>query len=339
MECKVTSVVLKRVMGTRFDMKRLGGLLAVAVSRQDFVENILRTYQNSIYDTPLTLLPKAGCLAAKFEAMDTAGNKYFSFPAVLDTGSPFLTAPPQVMPFTESTWLAATNEQYGDTKSELMEWRSVQRLRACNVLCRDFILGFPSRKLIEETGGIFCGLIAKDEFRPSFISQLPFPVESFSIDWRTQKLSFNTRMQTYSWGSTVEPLAAVNLCQFGGNLHHYAVKCSKMTVFELGGETKTFSHLSRDIVVVIDTGLTGCVFSDSWKEISFFNPMLISGVNLHLGNDSVTLQSDTKHFSPVCFELPWFNDNNHPHIVAAGATFFQNRRLTIDLRFEQVYIE
>ena len=55
-----------------------------------------------------------------------------------------------------------------------------------------------------------------------------------------------------------------DLSPYGPNLHHYAVPCEGMSL-HCDGQAVNFRP-SRPVVVVVDSGLTGCTFSDSWME-------------------------------------------------------------------------
>lgn len=55
-----------------------------------------------------------------------------------------------------------------------------------------------------------------------------------------------------------------DLSPYGPNLHHYAVPCDGISL-HCDGQVVNLRP-SRLMVVVVDSGLTGCTFSDSWME-------------------------------------------------------------------------
>jgi len=324
---------------------------------------------SSVTTIPLQFLPVAGCLAVSIAfLLGTNGgrpsnNVVYRYSVVVDTASPFLTAPPAALDFTRdaSRMYPSTQEQYGETVGRV-QWRRGrgpirlgvprQQQQEFVVANRNLVMGVTPENLMQATGGLFCGLMLQDDNRPSLLEQLD--CQSFILDYAARQLTFlrrgtspsqRTRMEsTDNTGDDdntflegVKMMDMYDLSPYGPNLHHYCVPCSGLTLLTKGGTNKTISlsSLKRDVVVVIDSGLTGCVMSDSWEEESLPISSItddIQGMDLQLGDGaSVQLQSDPNYWTLTCFRLPWFtSESDHPHIIAAGATFLVGSKVVVD---------
>jgi hypothetical protein len=278
-------------------------------------------------EIPLIFLPTAGCLAMSIVLRDS-----FRFYAVIDTGSPFLTAPEGAMEFSHSLarMYPATEEQYGESKGEML-WRHCRtRIRGLET---PLVFGVPQNNVLEETGGIFAGMILQDDSRPTFLKQLGY--SSFVLDYATRHLQLSRQSLLLN-----DPNAMImyDLAPFGPNLHHYALECQAVTLYTGKEKIDISNRLSRPVVVVIDSGLTGCVFSDSWKEDLPCKVKEVRGAELQLG--SQTLQSKPEYWYLSCFRLPWFlSEENHPHIIAAGATFLNGATIVVDSNTRRLRVD
>eukprot|EP00536_Pseudo-nitzschia_multiseries_P018734 jgi/Psemu1/57077/gm1.57077_g len=329
---------------------------------------------------------------------------FYTYLAVVDTGSPFLTAPPEAERALRPTnkggdqtapgALASggTNdyddvsyEQYGSTVGGI-RWKTAPFLTLvgngeevvgagggeggdADAVCganieasvnvnvdvdveavlvedrADVAVGIPSATVIEETGGIFFGLMTVDAARPTPLQQLgydafrlrfgddskddhPEKTKRRLLPWRkTTKIAnyhYNDAVTLDLWGgpqrdndggstssssSSSEAAAVVvaaassspclirpsdpdsmqlfDLTPYGPNLHHYSVVCDRFECnFGEGSESMTMTFdctvdgicagidddrtlsLSRPLIAVFDTGLSGCIFSDTlWEDI------------------------------------------------------------------------
>ena len=79
-----------------------------ALSRSDFLLGISlpflspTTSTNDVVEIPLTFLRLGGCLAVKISVNDKrTDTRIISYSAVVDTGSPFVTAPPEIQPYSK----------------------------------------------------------------------------------------------------------------------------------------------------------------------------------------------------------------------------------------------
>jgi len=368
----------------------------------------------------LDLIPltKGGCLVTKVSVVrddddddDTVGdvingNKSrvgggVSYYATVDTGSPFLTAPPSALPYTRgygggssedlergsssgssSDSASTSQEQYGQTSDEV-RWRTARTLLFAAASTASsapssplhpsllVVLGIATDKLVEETGGLFMGLMYDDDGNyGTFLRQAGY--RSFELDWPRRRLTLSRNnllmatdgRQQQSSGAVI-PL--YELSRFGPNLHHYAVKCDTIAFTANCGTGQDEdeiievrrSDLDRDIVVVLDSGLTGCILSDSWRDVldgATVTPTTASatsvvdrltGATIRFDEDGdkdgqqqqrrqqqqrlPVLRSDPKYWYLSCFRLPWFTEEEGaPHVVAAGATFLRHCRLVAD---------
>lgn len=299
--------------------------------------------QGSFVTFPLQFLPMGGCWALKVSIGDKSMNG-FSYLAIVDTGSPFLTAPDQSLEMTDSTKFSSSFEQYGEL-SGIMDWRKanyVTLFAEQNILLdrTNIVLGVPSSEVIENAGGIFVGLIWKDDNRPTFLQQYGFI--SMRVDFVENQLKLSR--QHLLRRSDPTTCVLFNLQSYGPDLYHYAVLCNVVElqyVDEDGGNSvKTLSldpnTFSRPIVAVLDTGLTGCILSDSFQTIEGVPvPEHIVGacVTIKTMNDEkVRISSCEQYWRLSLFQLPWFyDDDRHPHIIAMGNTFWKNTKsLSID---------
>lgn len=329
-----------------------------AISRPSFLGLLASTpfslsvphSQNDI-SIPLKWLPVAGCLAVPIIV-----DEQFRYPAVIDSGSPFLTAPSDVMAALSSSssssllrdvqqskskrlsflMLDPTNEQYGETAAPVT-WRRVDQILVAGVFgIQPCTLGIVPDVLRQDTGGLFCGLMWEDDNRPSFLKQAK--ISSFTIDYTTRILTLHETTPQLQKGDP-NVMDMFDLTPYGPDLHHYAVLANSLAIFTVQGHELAVQDCTRPIVVVIDTGLTGCIFSDSMRQCLPVETSRICGARVNIGGSSssslstTTLTSDKTYWNLACFRLPWFRDEqNHPHIVALGATFLKGSRITVDAK-------
>jgi hypothetical protein len=314
------------------------GLLSVLTVPPIWLSN-----QPTFVSFPLQFLPIGNCWALKVSIADKLMNG-FTYLAILDTGSPFLTAPARSLQLTGSTRFPSSYEQYGELSGK-MDWRManyVTLIAEQNVLFdqRNIVLGVPSNEVVKETGGIFAGLIWKDDNRPSFLQQLGFI--AMHIDFVNNQLTLSRQPLLSRNDPASCPL--YNLRPFGPDLHHYAVLCDVVELQYIDKDDETLiqtlsldrNNVKRPIVAVLDTGLTGCILSDSFQtenEVPLPEQILGACVTIRsINGEQIRLTSCDQHWRLSSFRLPWFyNDDNHPHIIAMGNTFWQNTKsLTID---------
>mmetsp|Transcript_8257 Transcript_8257/g.10812 ORF Transcript_8257/g.10812 Transcript_8257/m.10812 type:complete len:387 (-) Transcript_8257:274-1434(-) len=293
---------------------------------------------------PLQFLPRAGCLAVPVTLRDDHKNDFMRYLAVVDTGSPFLTAPPSQSIFAitkPSKKYPNTSEQYGSTVGEEIQWRISKRVQVGyngNLLSKtNLVLAVAPRELVDATGGIFMGLIAKDDHRPALLEQ--FGVRSFRLDYQQRVLHLSTKALLA--GTSGISVDMFDLSQYGSNLYHYAVDCKELVMFTNKGKIKMVpADLSRKVVVVVDTGLSGCILSDSWLQDDALPCDIEDVVGMDLGLGPIALRSQDSYWYLDCFRLPWFEDDtNHPHIIAAGATFLQDAIITVDSQEKRMALE
>jgi len=356
------------------------GLLGAGVSPDT------ATSSSSSVSVPLVFLPVAGCLAIPVLVRqpqpqqqvkdDDDNDNFYRYYAVADTGSPFLTAPPNARDFTTdaSEIYPTTEEQYGATAGGV-QWR-----RARVALGDDsrgttgssdpssssssLVLGIPPDNVLRDTSGLFFGLMDQDDNRPTVLGQLGY--QSLILDYAAKRLTFSRTPLLSSLddnnnnnNNNNNILDMYDLTPYGPNLHHYSVACTTVTLLTRDGSKFPLRNLQRPVVVVIDSGLTGCILTDSWNEEALPVSSMdeIQGLDLQIGgggggdsngrkngespnNNTIRLQSNPRYWNLSCFRLPWFSsDAHHPHIIAAGATFLVGSRLTVDAQRRRLRIE
>lgn len=285
-------------------------------------------------------LPRGGGLALPIY-VGAATDPYY---AIIDTGSPFLTAPS--LSNTLPTMHPATTEQFGQATGT-MQWRQARSIRLGDRVfqAQNIILGVPDQVVIAGSGGIFLGLMQQDDYRPTLLQQLGYT--GLCLDYIHRTLTLSRGSVLDKTDPMILPLH--NLTPFGPNLHHVAVLCSLVVLETSTGRRVTLHDTSRPVVVVLDSGLTGCIFSDSWKQDLPVEFGEITAATLHLptaattsasASSKVVLSSNDDYWYPTMFRLPWFtSDDHHPHIIAAGATFLSQSKLTVDWQQRIVKME
>lgn len=312
---------------------------------------------------PLRFLPNGGCLAVKLMVNDQRNRQLFSYYAFVDTGSPFLTAPPTILPYSkdESQQYPPSQEQYGESVGQ-MQWRSISNVEVItssyipfDIPQKKTIVGIPDNNVVDDTGGIFLGLIYRDDYRPSVMQQWGY--STFMLDYRDKLLTF--------YKTSIIPKdepAALKLFDFspyGDTLYHYGVHCASFTLQMTStasvvndatrrSNTHKISTMRRPVVAVVDSGLTGCVFSDSLRDelasLGYNNMKGVTGLTVDLptiSGGNLTLSSSPQYWFLSSFKLPWFDDDEeHPHVIAMGATFLApNCRISVDPVSQRIAID
>jgi hypothetical protein len=272
----------------------------------------------------------------------------YEYYGVVDTGSPFLTAPSSVTNVTQKTLYPTTQEQYGESHGDIA-WRKAPYLTILGsdstiLESQNILVGVvESEKVLQESGGIFVGMIPLDDNRPSFLQQLVGgKYTSFVVNFAQNKLQLSNAPIIDVRDPDSFPL--MDLQPYGPDLYHFAIDCPTFLVKQNDGTEEIIesSTLKRPVLVVLDTGLTGCIFSDSLlqelsdqKRIKRDKHYSIKGLSISLktqNKDTLTLSSSDQYWMFSSFHLPWFYDEDqHPHIIALGCTFWNNAEtLAID---------
>ena len=250
-----------------------------------------------------------------------------------------MTASQEAIDLTSQTDFADTDEQYGEATGGVKWRRSKVEIEFFK---QGLVMGMVPSNVVEDTGGLFFGLIRSDDSRPTILEQLGY--QSFVLDYPQSSL----QLYKHSILRDVPyALSMYDLSPYGPNLHHYAVECTSVTFDTSSKGALHLTKLSRPVIVVIDTGLTGCILSDSWRDDLPVPVEEIMGAELVVGGSAespsqqeVILHSDPSYWHLSCFPLPWFSSpENHPHIIAAGATFLQHSRLFVDTVSRSIKLE
>lgn len=308
-------------------------------------------------DIPLTFLPRGGCLAVKVSLNDrTNTQQRFGYYAIIDTGSPFLTAPPEISRYSQdaSPRFPPTQEQYGEAVGGV-QWRSLANVEILStnyeqpLMIPKIIAGLPESNVVDGTGGIFLGLIGRDDNRPSFLPQCGYT--SFLLDYprRRLTLSGDSTIPMEDTGVDSPLLDLFDLSPYGKKVYHYGVQAESFTVLsDKAKKAIPISSLKRPVIAVIDSGLTGCIFSDSLQNELVKEGLVgrdylkqVDGLQISLPMRTMTgmqsdkvqvLSSKPDYWNLSSFKLPWFEDDDtvHPHIIVMGATFLSESRIFID---------
>jgi len=309
-----------------------------------------------ILQIPLTFLPRGGCLAVKLSLLDdrSYSQRIFGYFAICDTGSPFVTAPPTITRFSkdESRRFPPTKEQYGQTVGS-MQWRSVPNIEILSnnyetpLTLAKLTVGLPESNVVDTTGGIFLGLIWKDDSRPRFLHQCGYT--SFVLDYKQRLLTLSK--QSTVAASDPATLQLFDFSPYGKDVYHYGVECQAITLLQHQKNPEVILSLKRPVIAVIDSGLTGCIFSDSLRDDILLSGVYETGFTLEkviglqvnltsINGKTLTLSTNPKYWSLSCFKLPWFdNDETHPHVIACGATFLADSKICIDAARGRAKIE
>jgi hypothetical protein len=309
-----------------------------------------------------------GCWALRITLTDRNLNN-FNYYGIIDTGSPFLTSPPSLAmkegttATTKPTNYPTTLEQYGEATGDMI-WRKAYSISLLSgmggqlVEQQNVVLGVASPSVIQEAGGIYVGLIRRDDNRPTFLQQ--FGYRNFGIDFRAPSSSILFSRGRLIEKQDPEALELFDLQPYGPDLYHYGVLVERLefTIRSSSNASKSertsskeiipASALQRPVVAILDTGLTGCICSDSlYQELfgsrSDSSSAIIEGATVTLptvGGKAMELSSLDKYWRFSSFRLPWFDDDErHPHIIALGSTFWANTdSLVIDVDSQRAKI-
>lgn len=302
----------------------------------------------------LRFLPKSGCWAVRTTVTRILGpldreeqyidgdEEDFSYFAIVDTASPFLTSPTtRAMHLTRISQFGATDEQYGEVVGS-MDWRKADIMTWIGTSGEimdipNFIVGSPSADVIDETGGIFLGLIERDDNRPTFLQQVGgYPFFQISFDKSSPRLCLST--SRYISKDDPQALALFDLSPYGKDLYHYSIACEELQLLDaVSKKMKTLqsSDLSRPVVLVLDTGLTGCVMSLSLQEelgipLNTSTVSQLAAIVSTVSGSKIRITATGREYWRLSsFKLPWFdNEQIHPHVIAIGSSVWANGEIS-----------
>ena len=170
------------------DTHALAVLNGAEILRRQFLCRLVSSSrkEQSPLQIPLKFLPRAGCLAVSILVKDSYG-----YLAVVDTGSPFLTVPADCVYFSQpSLRFRPSREQYGQASGRV-KWRRSRVKLSDTDQEGSLVFCIPDATLVDDTGGIFAGLMVKDAVRPTLLGQLGYP--SFRLDYANQLLTLSSR--------------------------------------------------------------------------------------------------------------------------------------------------
>lgn len=313
---------------------------------------------------PLKYVP---ALSAYVVSYSVGGSK---FGAIVDTGSPFLMVPsycdenkygcyrPEA---SEPSGLDKTYERF-DSNEGVVEWRrapfSFQQasLGRNNDLEKQLfpasmVFGVLSESLMDGPGGIFLGLVKNTDtrIRPSFLGQSN--VKAFSIDLREKTdpktLALSKGNDGWIKDDWVQ-LNGVKALQKGGDpTRHYSAEALQLSVNGTPLVASNAKGKKKKTIVIFDTGVSGMVicpdlFEQRYtiaranRERSLWGQVDVS-FRTQLG-EKVTLSATKPLTTPFGSDRPWEKPFD-AHLVVVGLAFLDNKKTTIDIDNERLWIE
>ena len=274
----------------------------------------------------------------------------------------------------------STTEIYGSVEGKI-DWKLASysfrdpRLQIRNYKCRELttygVVGVLDEALTNEAtgGGTFqpyglLGLIQNSnpaadrsrfpEPRPTFFEQECIEKDVDSKEYKRIKsfsLSATRRELTFSAESLIKDqsraMKLVDLRQYGDFVDHYAVEVKSLS---FDGITMSSKDITRPIVAVFDSGLTGCllirpfwdfvqknIVSDSMQTTPDERDFQSASVQLKELRGTVCIISSSAEINPRQFyvnpiDLDWFDDPaTAPYVIILGQTFLSQGSLTIDM--------
>lgn len=267
------------------------------------------------------------------------------FSAVVDTGSPFLTAPSTCSKWsykhkwgcfhpelTYDSGYANTIEGFDNNQGPVV-WRKAGFAFGKEVQPQNLTFGVFGPDLLDGPGGVFFGLIRDTDswIRPSFLGQTGY--NSFSVDLRqTPQLTLSKKalIQDDNYISLVRDLNR----RYKAPVVHYTAKAASFIVngLPLRLDTKTPTY------VIFDTGLSGMAVSEE----------LFDGRNLQARKNhekslwgEVSVAFETKAGSlveltakkpittPLGRDTPWTRFKGN--LIVLGLAFLDGNSMTIDI--------
>jgi hypothetical protein len=314
-----------------------------------------------------------GTSCVRFLVNDKDGTSKRVYLAAVDTGSPYLVLSGSGLQSTKESSgslkpislspsvYGATNEVYG-MENGTLEWKDAQvlfrsqpRLSSTNT-----ILGFMDDldPLKSETGGTLLGLIKhpnpprqERNYRPTWLEQVVLPdgsdVTSFSIDRESLVLSNQSLISKQKDRHISSAISLVDLRPLGEYVEHYVFQVKELCLDGKCITSRSFG--GRPILAVIDTGLTGCLFSEPFWEILVdqigVDPRRVKNMVIRPeGNTSAEFSSGRKknnlYYAGIVTLDSWFyKDQEAPYVIVLGQTFLNQGKLTVEIEERQALFE
>ncbi|KAL9184668.1 hypothetical protein ACHAXT_012638 [Thalassiosira profunda] len=267
------------------------------------------------------------------------------FGAIVDTGSPFLTAPA-----TCSTWsykykwgcyrpeltrdsgLSTTIEGFDNNQGPVV-WRKAGFAFTDDIPPQDLTFGVFGPELLDGPGGVFFGLIKDTDkwIRPSFLGQTGY--SSFCVDLRqTPQLVLAREPMIHD--EEYIPLVRDLNRRYKAPVVHYAAKASKFVVngLPLRLDEKT------PALIIFDTGLSGMAVSEELFEGRNLQARknreksLWGTVNVAFETASgkeVELTATKPITTPLGKDTPWTKFKGN--LIVLGLAFLDGNAMTIDI--------
>jgi len=296
---------------------------------------------DGIVTVPLRFVPSLNAYVVQYYLF---GER---FGGIVDTGSPFLTAPA-----TCSTWsykylngcyrpeltrdsgYANTVEGFDNLQGPVV-WRNA-RFSFDNATASEEELTFGALgpELLDGPGGVFLGLIKNTDrwIRPSFLGQAGF--ESFRVDLRRTPALTLSKRPMIAEGSDHIPLVRDLNRRYKAPVVHYAARPSSFAV----NGVPLRQNARYPALVIFDTGLSGMAVSEElWdgrnlqarknKEKSLWGDVRVTFGTA--AGEEVELSAKKPLTTPLGEETPWTRFRGN--LIVLGLAFLDGRAMTVDM--------
>jgi hypothetical protein len=312
----------------------------------------------------------APALSAYVVSYTVGGSK---FEAIIDTGSPFLLVPSYCdenkygcyrSEQSEPSGLAPTYERFNSNEG-MVEWRrgsfsfrqdglggsiGVEK----NLFPNSMIFGILSESLMDGPGGIFLGLVKNTDarIRPSFLGQSN--VKAFSIDLRAESepktLTLCKRNDALINEDWIRLNGVKDLQKAGDPTRHYSAQALEVSVNGtplVALDAKAKNEKKKKTIVIFDTGVSGMIICPDLFETRYQiartnrEKSLWGQVDVSFRTErgkTLTLSAIKPLTTPFGSDRPW-KKRFDAHLIVMGLAFLDNKKTTIDIDNERLWIE
>ena len=313
------------------------------VTNTTIVPTIIEATEKSV-TVPIEYIPALGAYVVNYYLFGEP------FSAIVDTGSPFLTAPSTCSKWsykhqwgcyhpelTYESGYANTIEGFDNNQGPVV-WRKAEFAFGDNMPPQNLTFGVFGPELLDGPGGLFLGLIRDTDswIRPSFLQQMGYT--SFSVDLcQTSYLTLSK--QTMIADDNYIPLVRDLSRKYKAPVVHYTAKAAEFIVnglpLQLDPNTPTY--------VIFDTGVSGMAVSTELfdgrsiqarknKEKTLWGEVSVK-FKTNAG-DLVELTAKKPITTPLGHDTPWTRFKGN--LIVLGLAFLVNHVMTVDIDGKKV---
>ena len=313
-------------------------LAAAIVTNTTITPTIIEATEDRVV-VPIEYIPALGAYVINYYLFGEP------FSAIVDTGSPFLTAPSTCSKWsykhkwgcyhpelTNDSGYANTIEGFDNNQGPVV-WRKAGFAFGDDVQPQNLTFGVFGPDLLDGPGGLFFGLIRDTDgwIRPSFLGQTGY--SSFSVDLR-QNSSLLLSKRALIQDDNYIPLVRDLNRRFKAPVVHYTAKAASFIVnglpLRLDAKTPTY--------VIFDTGLSGMAVSEELyegrnlqarknREKSLWGAVSVA-FETKAGN-FVELKATKPITTPLGQNTPWTRFKGN--LIVLGLAFLDGNAMTIDI--------